>query len=172
VRIALVPGVLALLPEYSSLTDPVADLRAACLEAVAWLGPDVHVVADPQGERVAAALLQAAAALHAGAGAGAGGEPAHLVVANGTARRSAASPGPYDDRAPGFDDALAQALGVEGEPDPEALRAIDQDLARELWAATTALPRLADLVDGARRVGTDFAGAPSGVHYWVMRWQV
>ncbi len=35
-RIALVPGVLALRPEYASLTDPVADLRAAVDAAVAW----------------------------------------------------------------------------------------------------------------------------------------
>ena len=37
-RVVLVPGVLALLPEYAGLTDPVAELRAACREAVAWLG--------------------------------------------------------------------------------------------------------------------------------------
>lgn len=56
-RIALVPGVLALLPEYAGQVDPVADLRAACLQAVAWLGPDVTVIADTQGARVAEALL-------------------------------------------------------------------------------------------------------------------
>ena len=54
-RVVLVPGVLALLPEYASLTDPVAELRAACLAAVAWLveeGGPVTVVADAQGRRV------------------------------------------------------------------------------------------------------------------------
>ena len=56
-RVVLVPGVLALLPEYAGLEDPVADLRAACLEAVAWLGPEVRVVADEQGTRVAAYLV-------------------------------------------------------------------------------------------------------------------
>jgi hypothetical protein len=64
-RVVLVPGVLALLPEYAGLTDPVADLRAACLEAVAWLGEDVTVVADAQGERVARALLSAAGGFEA-----------------------------------------------------------------------------------------------------------
>ena len=34
----LVPGVLALLPEYAGLADPVGPLRTACREAVAWLG--------------------------------------------------------------------------------------------------------------------------------------
>ena len=59
-RVVLVPGVLALLPEYASLTDPVAELRAACLDAVAWLveeGGPVTVVADAQGRRVAEHLL-------------------------------------------------------------------------------------------------------------------
>ena len=55
-KVVLVPGVLALLPEYAGLEDPVAELRAACLEAVAWLGDDVRVVADDQGARVAAYL--------------------------------------------------------------------------------------------------------------------
>ena len=56
VKVALVPGVLALLPAYAGRTDPVAELRAACLAAVEWLGEDVTVVADPQGLRVAEAL--------------------------------------------------------------------------------------------------------------------
>ena len=60
VRVVLVPGVLALLPEYASLSDPVAELRAACLSAVSWLvdgdGP-VSVVADAQGRRVAERLV-------------------------------------------------------------------------------------------------------------------
>jgi hypothetical protein len=56
VKVALVPGVLALLPAYAGRTDPVAELRAACVAAVEWLGDDVTVVADPQGLRVAEAL--------------------------------------------------------------------------------------------------------------------
>lgn len=58
-RAALVPGALALLPEYAGLHDPLADLRAACREAVAWLGPDPVVLGDPQGIRVGRALLAA-----------------------------------------------------------------------------------------------------------------
>lgn len=56
VKVALVPGVLALLPAYAGRTDPIAELRAACVAAVEWLGEDVTVVADPQGRRVAEAL--------------------------------------------------------------------------------------------------------------------
>ena len=33
-RVVLVPGVLALLPEYAGQTDPVAELRAATPDAV------------------------------------------------------------------------------------------------------------------------------------------
>lgn len=39
-RVVLIPGVLALRPEYASLVDPVAELRAAVDAAVAWAGPD------------------------------------------------------------------------------------------------------------------------------------
>ena len=48
-RIVLVPGTLALLPEHASLIDPIPELRAACLAAVAWLGAPDEVLADDQG---------------------------------------------------------------------------------------------------------------------------
>ena len=63
-RAVLVPGALALLPEYAGLEDPVADLRAACRAAVTWLveaGP-VRIVGDSQGQRVAQWLLSEAGA--------------------------------------------------------------------------------------------------------------
>lgn len=56
IKVALVPGVLALLPAYAGQTDPITELRAACVAAVEWLGEDVTVVAEPQGVRVAEAL--------------------------------------------------------------------------------------------------------------------
>ena len=166
-RVALVPGVLALLPEYASVEDPVASLRAACLEAVAWLGRSPRIVADAQGARVAAALL---AEVVSAAESGEGGDPTHdvLVVANGSARRTDASPGPYDERAVPFDAALDSALRG---PDPAALRSVDVGLAEELWAATGSLPGLADALEGAHLVGVDYDDAPYGVRYWVMRWQ-
>lgn len=162
-RIAVVPGVLALLPEYAAQQDPVAELRAACLDAVAWLGPDPVVLGDAQGERVGRSLL---AAVEEGRRA----RPettGYLVVANGSARRTESSPGPYDDRAQPFDDVLAKALLT---PDAEALRAVDQELAAELWASTSALPRLAELLTGGETVTVDYDDAPHGVQYWVVRY--
>ena len=74
-RAVLVPGVLALLPEYAGLEDPVADLRAACERAVAWLGAD-----GPSG---------------AGHGAGPAGGAEHLLASRrsraGRARRRVAT---------------------------------------------------------------------------------
>lgn len=43
-KVVLIPGVLALRPEYASLIDPVADLRAAVDAAVGWAGPEGLVV--------------------------------------------------------------------------------------------------------------------------------
>jgi len=72
-RVAVVPGLPALLPSYASLVDPVPDLRAACQQAVEWLvdgASSVTVLGDPLtpddvargvtvplAERVAEALL-------------------------------------------------------------------------------------------------------------------
>ena len=189
-RAVLVPGVLALLPEYAGLTDPVADLRAACLEAVAWLGEAgaVEVVGSPQGERVAEALLVGAGVSRLGrqgalaprptgggqgalaprpTGGGQGGlapRPPLLVVGNGSARRTEKAPGHLDPRSHAFDEAVGRAL-CDG--DAEALAGIDQALARELWADTDHLPRLAGLGAAA---AVDYDDDPFGVQYWVMRW--
>ncbi len=53
------PGVLAFLPEYAGQVDPVPDVRAASLAAVAWLAEEgpVTVIADEQGGRVGRHLL-------------------------------------------------------------------------------------------------------------------
>jgi hypothetical protein len=166
-RVVLVPGVPALLPTYRSIEDPVAPLRAACLEAVRWVGAAPRVVADAQGERVAAALLDAAGRARAG-------EPVEtsergvLVVGNGSARRTEAAPGPFDPRAVPFDDALGTALR---RPDPGALRAVDPAVAEDLWAATGSFAELADLLEGSELVAVDYDDAPYGVQYWVMRWR-
>ena len=159
-RVALVPGVLALLPEYAGLTDPVADLRAACLGAVSWLGGDVTVLADAQGCRVAESLLAAALGSSDDRAATAGAS--YLVVANGSACRSEKAPGHLDDRAAGFDRDLETFLRGAG-PLPPA------PLARELLASTTAL---ADLPAGLdlSEPAIDYADDPFGVQYWVMRW--
>lgn len=163
-RVALVPGVLALLPRYAGLEDAVPDLRAACERAVGWLTGDVEVVADGQGRRVAEHLLE----VTAGHRDRTGGGPSYLVVGNGSARRSETAPGYLDDRAVPFDDALARALTG---PDRAALAGLDQDLARDLWASTTSLPRLADLLPDPCAVTVDHDDDPFGVQYWVLRWE-
>ncbi|HEX5089560.1 MAG TPA: hypothetical protein VFV89_17265 [Nocardioides sp.] len=151
----LIPGVLALLPEYASLEDPVAELRAAALGAVGWLGRDVTVLADAQGARVASHLLEATSR--------SGDESSYLVVGNGSARRTEKAPGHFDERAEAFDRALGQSLRA-GHP------AVDEALARELWASTDAIVELAELDGGLGEAQVDYDDAPYGVQYWVMRW--
>ena len=162
-RVALVPGVLALLPEYAGQEDPVPEVRAAALAAAAWLataGP-VTVVGDDQGSRVGRHLL---------AGAAEGDGSAYLVVANGSARRSDAAPGHVDERAVPFDAATEAALS---EPDPAALERLDVELAAALLVGNpTGLVRLGTLLRRAGPPVMDYAGDPFGVQYWVMRWTV
>ena len=188
-RAVLVPGVVALLPEYAGQQDPVADVRAACLAAVGWLveatdaDARVGLLADAQGARIARHLLtQVGYAGHVTVvdplrPSDPATDPTSdlathpdrlLVVANGSARRSEKAPGHLDDRAADFDTALGAALSA---PDPTALTQIDQALGDELLAAN--LRGVADL--GARlpaRATTvmDYDHDPFGVQYWVMRW--
>lgn len=50
-KVLIVPGVLALKPEYASLEDPVPELRKAVEEAVAWLGDGRLVTANGSAKR-------------------------------------------------------------------------------------------------------------------------
>ncbi len=163
-RAALVPGVLAFLPEYAGLEDPVAEVRAASLAAVAWLGETgpVTLVADDQGARIGRHLLGSV-----GVAEGAGSS--YLVVANGSARRNDTAPGYVDERAVPFDDAILAALRA---PDPDVLAGLDVALADELLVGNAAgLVQLGERLRGMRTVGVDFADDPYGVAYWVARWQ-
>lgn len=164
--VALVPGVLALLPEHASLEDPVADLRSACGEAVAALGPRVRVVAATgSGERVGRSLVDAAGAEVVADGSATG----VLVVANGSATRTEKAPGHLDDRAEAFDAALGAGLRAG---DAAALRAVDRGLAAELWADVGALDVLAGLLEEGTARGSEvrvlYDDAPFGVQYWVL----
>lgn len=165
-RVVLVPGVLALLPEYAGLEDPVPELRAACLAAVRRLGADPVLLADPQGERVGRALLAAAGGSTSSTTGGAGSTdrgPAYLVVGNGSAKRTEKAPGFLDERAHGFDDELGASLRA-GRP------RVDAGLAAELWASVAGIERLAELGDlGPAQV--DYDDDPFGVQYWVLRWE-
>lgn len=152
-RVALVPGTLALLPAYASLEDPVAELRAACLSAVAWLGRDVQVLGDPQ---VAAHLLDATDRE--------GDEPSYLVVGNGSATRTEKAPGHLDERSHGFDAALGAAL-LSSEGDWPSF-----ELGKDLWASLDGIARLRELLPAAYEAVVDYDDDPYGVQYWVMRW--
>jgi hypothetical protein len=164
-RVVLVPGVLALLPEYAGLSDPVVELRAACVAAVAWLvqdGSPVTVLADSQGARVAASLLGSLPGSlpgHALVGDGS----SYLVVGNGSACRTEKAPGHLDDRSFAFDDALESWLRGGG-----ALPALD--LAGELQASVAGFRQLAAVLAPGEPV-VDYIGDPFGVQYWVMRWE-
>jgi hypothetical protein len=153
--VVLVPGVLALLPEYAGIEDPVAELRAACLAAVGRLGSEVAVLADGQGARVAGHLLDSTDRP--------GDEPSYLVVGNGSAMRTEKAPGHFDERAEGFDAALGASLRA-------GLPAADVDLARELWASVDAMLELGDLELDLGEAQVDYDDAPYGVQYWVVRW--
>ena len=157
-KVVLVPGVLALLPEYAGLSDPVADLRAACLDAVGWLTGDVTVLGYPQGDRVARSLLDATPAR-------VGAAPSYLVIGNGTARRSEKAPGHLDERAAAYDDDLLAWLTARG-PAP------DQDLGAELLAELRGLHAAAERLGSfGEPAAVDYDEDPFGVRYWVMRWQ-
>lgn len=158
VRVVLVPGALALLPSYAGIEDPVADLRAACLDAVRWLGADPRVVAGAQGATVAAYLTS---------GVTTPGSDGVLVVANGSAKRTERAPGHLDERAVAFDDALRAAL-LAG--DLGDLGDLDEEFARELWADVDSLVRLGREIDvDPASVQVDYDDDPYGVQYWVMR---
>ena len=169
-KVVLIPGVLALLPEHASLEDPVAELRAAVSTAVGRLGQNVEIIATEQGSAVAEAALAATespAPADPSAPAGSGVERSVLVVANGTTCRTEKAPGFLDERAEAYDAALRQALT----DDPAALSDLDPALAAELWADVAALPHLGDLV-GHARPEVLYDDAPYGVQYWVMCWDV
>jgi hypothetical protein len=166
-RVVLVPGVLALLPEYAGIEDPVAELRSACLGAVSWLGPDVTVLASAQGRRVADCLLEAAEVSRLLAGAPRTSTiddrgTDFLVVGNGSAKRTEKAPGYFDERAEAFDAALGESL-LAGRP------AVDVALAGELWADVEGISQFPRLSSGCR-AQVDYDDAPYGVQYWVARW--
>jgi hypothetical protein len=183
VKAVLLPGVPALLPSYAGRVDPVAELRAACRDAVGALvagaparvlvvtaparpEDDLRGVGTPVGHRVARHLL--AGAGHAGEVVdGPAGQPrpedAVVLVGNGSACRSEKAPGHLDERAFGLDAALGLTVR-EGAPPPD-----DEALAEELWCFD--LPvfrRLHGLVAGPADVR--HAADPYGVAYWVATW--
>jgi len=165
-RVVIVPSTLALLPEYASIEDPVAELRSAVRAATDWLletGPVVGVAGSPAGSKVVAHLV---------------GEPADpvpglMVAASGSAMRTEKAPGAFDERAEAYDAGVGKALAAG---DLDALAAIDLPLAADLWAGDdalvlAALGRRLARTTRVSSVQVDYDGAPYGVQYWVVRWE-
>ncbi len=165
-RVVLVPGVPALLPAYASIDDPIPQLRAACREAVAWLGATggpISTHGTAQGRRIAEHLIAGLDADPGSAG------TALLVVGNGSACRTEKAPGFFDPRAEAFDKSLFEALRS---PDPAALAGLDQALAGELLADIDSLRWLgAEVLTPGHRSRVFYDDDPFGVQYWVIGWE-
>jgi len=181
-RVAVVPGLPALLPSYAGLIDPVPELREACLDAVAWLvesASSVTVLGDPLSpedvargvtvsltDRIAVAVLEPHGVSADRGSSLSKPDDRILVVANGTARRSEKAPGHLDERSFAYDDALGAALAAG---DVAALQALDPELGAELLAS--GISALQGLPALSWQSTIDWAGDPFGVQYWVVRWQ-
>ena len=163
-RIVIVPGTLALLPEYASLEDPIPELRKAVDEAVAWLledgGARVLPGAFPAGARIGRHLL----------GHDVDRGPGLLVIGTGSAMRTEKAPGHFDPGAEEFDAYVGRALAAG---DRDAIDGIDSGRGGELWADVEDIKELgSDRGDSftVTSVQVDYDDAPYGVQYWVVRW--
>jgi aromatic ring-opening dioxygenase LigB subunit len=133
----------------------------------AWLVSRVGVRTDAIAVAVGPDFFRSPAA---GALDSTAGERVGLVVmGDGTARRSRAAPGYWDERAEGFDAAVLAALAAG---DSAALAALDLELAAELlcagapaWAAAGALLSGAPMDAEVR-----YEEVPFGVQYIVASW--
>lgn len=91
-----------------------------------------------------------------------------LVLGDGSNRHGPKSPGSEDERAPGFDDAVARALGSG---DTAALRALDPALAAELGAGGRAPWQALAGTGDDWRGELLYSAAPFGVGYHVAVWE-
>ena len=139
---------------------PSLGLGAILLDQAGHSGPRMLQAVAEDEDAVSCAELGAAIA-------GSAGRVGLLVMGDGSARRSPAAPGYFDERAAGFDAEAEQALR---RGDLDALLAIDPGLARELMA--TGRPAW-QVMAGAMRTGQTaaadilYSGAPFGVAYLV-----
>lgn len=134
--------------------------RIAVVPGVLALEPRYASLVDPVPELRAAVTAARAWA----------GPDGVVVTLNGSARRTTESPGPFDERAVPFDDHLLAALVA---CDLDTLRAVDVDLAADLWASLDELPTLVDLLAGGGwSVSVEYDDAPYGVAWWVLRYEL
>lgn len=183
--VVILPGVPALLPEYGSLIDPVADLRAGCLHALSYLvqrqqGP-IRLLVDPvdpqNARRGVVQPLGVRVVEHLLSEVGYTGEvgtehaeaDAWVVVANGSARRDEKAPGHLDERSFDFDECLDAALAAG---DGAALAALDLALGADLLAVGLAgLVEVGRRMPSADRVVPYFSSDEYGVLHWVVNWR-
>ena len=135
-------------------------LGAMLLDEAGYAGPRILQAVGETEPR--AACLRLGASLR-----GLAGQLALLVIGDGTARRSPAAPGHFDERAKPFDLAVEQALG---DGDMAALAGLDATLARDLMATGRAAWQVlaGALGDGPAPAGEVlYADAPLGVGYFV-----
>ncbi|MPY78812.1 MAG: hypothetical protein GEV04_09970 [Actinophytocola sp.] len=106
----------------------------------------------------------------AGAALANGDDTALLVLADGSNRHGAKSPGGNDDRAPEFDASIADALQ---RADADGLARIDPTLCTKLGAAGRVAWQVAGGVVGAREwhARVHYTAAPFGVCYHVATWE-
>ena len=92
-----------------------------------------------------------------------------IVMGDGTARRSRAAPGYWDERAEGFDAAVLAALAAG---DSAALAALDLRLAAELLCAGAPAWVAAGVLLSGMRMDAEvlYAEVPFGVQYIVAGW--
>ena len=176
-----------------SVTDPVAELRAACNKAVAALPQQQPVIVlaaavskanadrgitEPLGHRVARSLLgevefepQLALPYAAAALLELADPTTLLVMADGSACRGERAPGHLHPEAIAFDDRIESALSSG---DAAALAALDPELGEELWCEGVLGFRVLGEVARDRHVSAEvsYADAPYGVAWWVARWDL
>ncbi|NKQ52949.1 hypothetical protein HFP15_08655 [Amycolatopsis sp. K13G38] len=91
-----------------------------------------------------------------------------LVLGDGSNRHGPKSPGSEDERAPGFDEAIAKALA---RADSEALLAVDPALAGELGAGGRVPWQVLAGTGGGWQGELLYSAAPFGVGYHVAVWE-
>jgi hypothetical protein len=182
-RVVILPPLPALLPSRQGRVDPIAGLRGACHQAIAWLldndDSPVAVLTDPPDDAARRRGIDVPLGLRV-AGALLGETPIRLVdspgpldrrllvLANGSACRSEKAPGHLDPRSFPYDEHIEKALAGG---DSAALAALDPALGRELLAAgIEPLRKVGALRPAVETADLLYADDPYGVRYWVATW--
>jgi hypothetical protein len=133
-------------------------IAAHLLDEVDWRGIRAYVAVDRTSPP--------AARIELGRSLAAGQRTALVVMGDGSAKRSKQAPGYFDERAARFD---AEAVSAIAATDPQAISALDPQVAQELWVAgLPAWQVLAGALDGRYAARVDYDEAPTGVGYFVI----